>query len=104
MSGRIVGEVAENAPEDLTTAEFLVLLILAEDAHDKTRHAAYSDVATLVRKTRLRPGTIRNALAELTRRGLIRPTRQRVARGGHHQEYDVPRLEPHHRHATKEPA
>ena len=102
MSGRIVGEVLENAPEDLTPAELLTLIALAEDAHDKTRHAAYSDVATLARKIRRPPGTVRNALSELTRRGLIVPTRTGgVGRGKYHQEYDLVRLHPHHRETTR---
>lgn len=97
MSGRIVGEVLDNAPEDLRPAELLVLIALAEDAQDRTRHAAYSDVQTLARKIRRPPGTVRNALAALVARGLIIPTRDRVARGGYHQEYDLVRLHPHHR-------
>lgn len=101
MSGRIVDEVLDNAPTDLTNAELLVLLAIAADARDNTRHAAYSDVSSLVRRSRQKPGTVRNALATLTARGLIVPTIDRVSRGGMHQEYDVTRLYPHHRDATR---
>lgn len=89
MSGRIVGEVFDSAPEDLKPAELLTLLAIAEDARDRDRLARYSDVASLVIRTRMAPGTIRNALSELTRRGLIIAQRDRVHRGGAHQEYVV---------------
>lgn len=95
-----MGEILDHAPEDLTTAELLVLVSIGEDARDKDRVATYSDVENLVRRTRLKPGTIRNALSTLTRRALLEPLVQRVQRGGKHQEYRVPKLHPHHRHAT----
>lgn len=100
MSGRIVGEVLENAPQDLRPAELLVLVSIAEDARDRDRLAKYSDVSSIVRRTRVAPGTVRNALAELTRRGLVIAQRSNVHRGGAHQEYVVARLDPHHREAT----
>lgn len=100
MSGRIVREVMDNAPLDLTTAELLVLIALAEDARDNTRHAERCDVESLVYRTRLKPGTVRNALSTLVRRALIHPTMDRVYRGGKHQEYDLTRLYPHHRDTT----
>lgn len=100
MSGRIVGEVLDNAPDDLTNAELLVLISIAEDARDRDRLARFSDVESLVRRTRLKPGTIRNALAALSRRALIVPTRDRVNRGTHHQEYRVTRLDESHRDAV----
>lgn len=96
MSGRIVGEVFDNAPEDLRPAEFLVLLAIAEDARDRDRLARYSDLANLTRRTRLAPGTIRNALSELTERALIKPDIG-PAYKGRHQEYRVTELYPHHR-------
>lgn len=97
MSGRIVGEVLDSAPEDLTNAELLVLVAIAEDARDRDRRAAFSDVDSLVRRSRQKPGTVRNALSSLTQRGLIAPKVDRVTRGGKHQEYVVTKLEPHHR-------
>lgn len=97
MSGRIVGEVLDHAPEDLTGAELIVLVAIGEDARDRDRLARYSDVESLVRRTRLKPGTVRNALSTLTRRGLVIPTKERVMRGRDHQEYRVPTLESHHR-------
>lgn len=105
MSGRIVGEVFDNAPEDLTTAELLVLLAIGEDARDRDRVAQFSDVESLVRRTRLKPGTVRNALSSLSRRALIKPLKKRVHRGGDHQEYEVTKLTHAHRaalHVVKE--
>lgn len=100
MSGRIASEVYENAPEDLTQAELTVLAVLALDAREADRVARYSDVESLQRLTRLKVGTIRNALSELARRGLITPKLQRVHRGGKHQEYEVTKLHTHHRNVS----
>lgn len=99
MSGRIVGEVLDNSPEDLTMSELLVLISIGEDARDRDRLARYSDLESLVRRTRLKPGTVRNALSSLVRRGLIVPTKERVQRGRDHQEYRVPDLGHGHRTA-----
>lgn len=100
MSGRIVGEILDNAPEDLTTAELLVLVAIGEDARDKDRRAQYSDLKTLIRRTRLAPGTVRNALSTLTKRALIVSLHSTVHKGGVHQEYTVTKLHDHHREAT----
>lgn len=101
MSGRIVGEILDNAPTDLTTGELLVLIAIAEDARDRDRRSQYSDVESLVRRTRLAPGTVRNALSTLIRRALIHPIHDTVHKGGRHQEYTVEKLHEHHRHATQ---
>ena len=100
MSGRIASEVYEHAPEDLTQAELTVLAVLALDARETDRIARYSDVESLQRLTRLKAGTIRNALVVLARRGLIVPKLQRVHRGGKHQEYEVTKLHSHHRNVS----
>lgn len=100
MSGRIVGDVLNHAPDDLTTAELLVLVAIGEDARERDRVAKFSDLESLVRRTRLKPGTIRNALSVLARRGLIVPLKAHVRRGGHHQEYQVAKLDNDHRNAT----
>lgn len=94
-----MGEVFDYAPEDLSGAELLVLLSIAEDARDRDRIASFSDVETLTRRTRLKPGTVRNALSSLGRRALIIPKHDRVHRGGKHQEYVVAKLEGAHRAA-----
>lgn len=99
MSGRIVGEILDHAPEDLTLAELLVLVAVGEDARDRDRLARYSDLEQLVRRTRLKPGTTKNALSELVRRGLLKPAGG-PAHKGRHQEYRVTELYEHHRQAT----
>lgn len=101
MSGRLVGEVLDYAPADLTPAETLVLVALAEAAKDRDRTARFQcSVDVLATRTRLSSGTVRNALSHLTRRGLIRPLIKGVSRGGRHQEYELARLETRHRFAT----
>lgn len=99
MSGRIVGEVLDHAPQDLTNAELLVFVAVGEDARDRDRLARYSDVETLVYRTRLKPGTVKNALSELVRRGLLKPAGG-PAHKGRHQEYRVADLYPHHRESV----
>lgn len=98
MSGRIVGEVLANAPDDLTPGELLVLVVIAEDARERDRRAEHCDVENIAYLTRLRPGTVRNALSSLTRRALIEPLRKTTYRGGFGwQEYRITALHPHHR-------
>lgn len=101
MSGRIASEVYANAPADLTQAELTVYALLALDAREADRVARYSDVETLTRLSRLKPGTVRNALSELTSRALIHPLVKQVHRGGKHQEYRLEKLHDHHRGATR---
>jgi hypothetical protein len=100
VSGRIVKEVLEHAPEDLTPAQMLVYVALAEDARDHGAHARQaryeSSLNALMRRTRLKSGTVRNALAELVGRGLIIPLNGR-ARPGLVQHYQLPELLEHHR-------
>lgn len=98
MSGRIVGEVMDYAPEDLTDSQFLTLLALAESARDNTR-ITHTNTAQIARRARRSPGTVRNAIVELTRRALIAP--QGKARRGHAQDYRIHPLEAHHRAATQ---
>lgn len=99
MSGRIVGEILDHAPDDLTPAEMLVLIALADDARDRDRTARFhSSVASIAHRTRIKPGTVRNALSRLTARGLIR-TRHK-AKPGLHQEYVIANLNQAHRFAT----
>ena len=100
MSGRIVGEVFEHAPEDLTQAQMMVLLSIAEQANEKTRIAKFrTSLVHLERRTRLKRGTLKNALGELVRRGLIA---RQFERGqiGTVQHYRVAELLEHHRNAT----
>lgn len=99
MSGRIVNEVLERAPEDLTPAQLLVLIALAEAAPEGTRIATHkTSLVDLSRRTRRPRGTVKNALGQLVARGLIQP----MHRGqiGTVQHYRLPVLQEHHRHAT----
>ena len=101
MSGRIVADVLDHAPEDLSPVQLLVLISLAESARERDRRARFHcSVTELARRTRRPPGTVRNALSELVRRGLIRPVHERVHKGGKHQEYVLARLSERHRFAT----
>lgn len=101
MSGRLVGEVLDHAPQDLTPADMLVLVALADDARDKDRIARFkSSTEALAYRTRLSPGTIRNTISKLVQRGLIRPLLTNVHRGGKHQEYEIAKLSQSHRFAT----
>lgn len=93
----MVGEVLRNAPDDLTQAEMLVLVSLAESARDATRIAAYdSSVAELAERTRLAAATVKSVLHQLKRYGLIAPLNG-TAHRGKVQHYHVIKLEDHHR-------
>jgi hypothetical protein len=98
MSGRIVREVLDYAPECLTDSERWVLVALAEDANDRDRIARYSGTEVLARRTRRAEGTVRNVLADLTAKGLIRPLLQ--AHRGRVQHYQLARLDAAHRFVT----
>lgn len=105
MSGRIADEVLNHAPIDLTVAERITLVSLALSARDTDRTARYDcSYEDLARRTGLKGGTVRNALTELARRGLIRRLVSNVHRGqgGKHQEYELARLAAHHRFTTLE--
>lgn len=101
MSGRIVGEVLKHAPEDLPKLDFLVLIALAEDAHDKDRTARKDCSAeVLAYKVRSTPGSVRQALKRLKDRALIRPVHARVSRG-HQQNWTVAQLSSYHREGAR---
>lgn len=104
MSGRLVGEVLDNAPEDLTVAERFVYAALAEAARDRDRIARHQcSNSDLAHRTGLKEGTVRNALTELARRGLIKRLVTTVHKGGKHQEYELCKLSAHHRFTTVRP-
>lgn len=101
MSGKIVGEVLRYAPSDLTETQRWVLLALAESVREKPagNRVTRTNVAEVADLTRRSPGTVRNALMELTRRALIAP--QGKAHRGHAQDYRIHPLEAHHRATTQ---
>lgn len=103
MSGRIVGEVLHHAPEDLSRLDFLVLIALAEDAHDKDRTARKECSAELiaykVRPTST-PASVRQALKRLKDRALIRPVHARVG-PGKQQNWVISKLSSYHREGAQ---
>jgi len=94
MSGRLVGEVFRCAPADLTPAERLVLLSLAELARDKDRIARTTAQITADR-CGLTYGTVKNALYSLVQRAIIQP--QHRAQRYRAQDYKLTPLSEHHR-------
>lgn len=102
MSGKLVREVLEYAPEDLTPAQLVVLLSLAEDARDNERVARYhTSLVELQRRTRLARGTLKNTLGVLVARGLISPLHR--AQIGTVQHYRLAQLDVYHRGAVTTP-
>lgn len=100
MSGRIVGEILDNAPEDLTQLELLVLVSIGEEAREKDRTALYNTSAeAIAHRVRSTPSTVRNVLGRLRSRALIIPVHDKVYRGLA-QQYVIPKLGEHHRNAT----
>lgn len=97
MSGRIVGEVLNHAPADLRPLDLLVLVSLAESAHDKDRTArAESSAEAIAYRVRSTPSSVRNSLLRLKQRALIRPVHDKVHRG-HAQNWIVSPLSSYHR-------
>ena len=102
MSGRIVGEVLDNAPEDLTHLELAILVALAEQARQDTRIATHKTTRdALAHRCRTTPGTVKNVIKTLRLRGLIEPVNGTVHRGVS-QHYRIAKLGPEHRTATWE--
>lgn len=101
MSGRIVGEILHHAPADLPRLDFIVLVCLAEDAHDKDRTARNecSD-SVLAYKARSTPASVRQALKRLKDRALIRPVHTRVYRG-QQQNWTITKLSSYHREGAR---
>ncbi len=99
MSGRIVGEILDNAPEDLTRLELLTLIALAEAAREPSRIATHKTTRdALADRTRSTPATMKNVLRNLRDRGLIKVTNG-TAHRGKAQHYEVMKLTPEHRAA-----
>lgn len=100
MSGRIVGEVLDNAPADLTQLEMLILVALAEEARDGDRKALYNTTSeALAFRARSTPASVRNALARLKQRGLVIPLHAKVYKGKA-QQYQIPKMNKATRSAT----
>lgn len=99
MSGRIVREVLDCAPRDLKLAEMLVYIVLAEEARDRTRTVCLP-AEVISHRSRVRLGTVYNALSELVGRGLLRRG-EKAAHKGMTQRYTLTKLEPFHREVEK---
>jgi len=97
MSGRIVREVLEHAPEDLTTGEMLVFITLAEAARESSR-AVCEPATEIAARARVSVSTVNKTTYELHRRGLL--SRTNKARTGVTQRYEIAPLRPEHRFAT----
>lgn len=69
MGLNLILDVLDHAPEDLTSAELVVLLVLAENGRDSTREA-FPGMDVLTRRSRLSPDGVRKALQRLAKRGL----------------------------------
>lgn len=101
MSGRIVGEVLDHAPDDLRPLDMLVLIALAEDAFDTDRTARRrSSSEELAYRARSTPGSVRQALKRLRDRGLIRPVHAKVG-PGKQQNWVVANLSSYHREGAR---
>lgn len=106
MSGKLVRQALDYLPEDLTHVQVLVYITLAESARDKAANGIPARLARfhvtvdeIAHKVRAKPGTVKNALGALARRGLI--VRQiDHAHEGTAQNYELPPLGAHHRTAT----
>jgi len=69
MGVRLIREVLDHAPADLTPAERLLLVVLAENANDTTREA-WPGMDVLAHRTGLTPDGVSKVLFRLARRGL----------------------------------
>lgn len=102
MSGRLVGEVLDHAPLDLTLLERLVLIALAETARDTDRTARYKASADAIAdRIGSTPGSVRNTLGSLKARALIAPLHEKPRRGKS-QEWRLTKLTAASRRATWE--
>lgn len=100
MSGRIVGEVLDNAPSDLTHLELTVLIALAESARTDTRIATHKTTReALAHRARSTPATVKNVLRRLRDRGLIKLVNGPIHRGMA-PHYELMKLTPEHRNSV----
>lgn len=89
MSWRIVDEVLDHSPKDLTPGERLVLVVLASHANDQTR-ICWPGMDNIVRRTGMHEDTIRRAINQLRDHGLLQ--RRNVAHRGARTEYQISAL------------
>jgi hypothetical protein len=70
MGWRLANEVLDNAPDDLGPAERLVLSVLAGYVVDEETRTCWPGMDKLVRRTGLKPDSLRKVFQRLARRGL----------------------------------
>jgi hypothetical protein len=103
MGVRLIREVLDHAPSDLTPAELVVLLVLAHDARDSTREC-WPGIDTIAERARMHPTSLRRMFTRWGNR--VPPMEVRVAIGktadgrplyaarGHRTVYRLPDLAP----------
>lgn len=75
MGIKLMIEVLDSAPADLTPAQRLVLVVIAERAYDDTREAWPGGTGkwgldVLARRTGLKPDSVRKAIQQMARKGV----------------------------------
>lgn len=69
MGTRLIEEVLDHSPADLTPAERMILIVLARHANDQTREC-WPSIDTIARQTGIQAGSVSKALQRLGKRGL----------------------------------
>ncbi len=70
MGYKLSNEVLDNAPDDLTPAERLVLSVLAGYVQNEATRECYPGLKNLVKRTGLKPDSLRRVFQRLDARGL----------------------------------
>lgn len=94
---KLYREIRDFAPDDLTSGELAVALMIADDANDRTRRS-WIPLPLLCQRARLKPSSVRAALAKLAARGYEfrvvhgygKDGRPVFAAKGHATDYVVP--------------
>lgn len=104
VSGRLVEEVLDYAPDDLPKLDLLVLVALAAEARDTDRTAKgkHTGAEAIARRVRSTPSSVSNALGRLRQRALIRPVHAKVHRG-QQQNWIITKLSDYHREGATTP-
>lgn len=103
MSIKILTEVMDHAPEALSSAEHRALMILAEDANEKTR-MLWRDIddPVLLRRLRMNEASFKNMRTALRRKGCLEMVGE--AHRGSRPEWRIPILAPALAPVEPEPA
>lgn len=103
MGVRLIREVLDHAPADLTPAELVVLLVLAHDARDDTRQC-WPGIDTIAQRARMHPTSLRRMFTRWGNRIPSLEVRVPIGKGadgrplfaakGHRTVYRIPELVP----------